>query len=82
VGSLDGYAAANEAWLSARGLDAWVAGDAEVGAEVTLDRTVVGARARITGTGVVARCVVWPGAHAVAPLTDAVVTPQGTIALR
>jgi len=82
VGSLDGYAAANEAWLSSRGLDAWVAGDAEVGGDVKLERTVVGARARVTGTGVVARCVVWPDAQVVAPLAEAVVTPHGTIALR
>lgn len=82
VGSLDGYAAANEAWLSARGLDAWVADDAEVGPDVKLERTVIGARARVTGTGVLARCVVWPDAEVVAPLADAVVTPYGTIALR
>jgi len=82
VGSLEGYAAANDAWLSARGLDAWVAGDAEVGEGVRLERSVVGARARVTGSGVVARCVVWPDAHVMAPLSDAVVTPHGTIALR
>ena len=82
VGSLAGYAAANDAWLAARGVEAWVADDAAVEPGVQLQRTVVGARARVTGTGVVARCVVWPDAHAIAPLSDAVVTPHGTIALR
>ena len=82
VGSLQGYAQANDAWLSARGLSAWSADDADVAAGTELERTVVGAGARVSGTGLVARCVVWPGAHAVAPLSDAVVTPHGTIALR
>lgn len=82
VGSLAGYAAANAAWLSAREIDAWSAEDAEVAPGVVLSRTVVGARAKVTGVGVMARCIVWPGAHATAPLSDAAVTPFGTIALR
>lgn len=82
VGSLEGYAAANDAWLTERGVGAWVADDAVVSAEVELRRSLVGARARVTGAGALVRCVVWPDAHAVAPLSDAAVTPYGTIALR
>ena len=34
--------------------------------------------AQVTGEGRLERCVVWPGARAVAPLVDAVIAPEGT----
>jgi mannose-1-phosphate guanylyltransferase len=74
IGSVPTYLAANVAWLRARGLDRWVGPGARVDPGVVLDASVVGAGAVVSGEGFVVRSVVWPGAHAVAPLADAVVT--------
>lgn len=74
IGTIASYVAANVAWLEARGERAWVAPGARVADAVTLDRTVVGAGAVVEGAGVLARCVVWPGARAVAPAAGAVFT--------
>lgn len=78
IGSVASYAAANFAWLRARGAGPFVAG--EVGPDVALgDAVVVGAAARVEGEGAFDRVVVWPGARARAPLTDAIVTPRGVV---
>ncbi|HEX8796372.1 MAG TPA: sugar phosphate nucleotidyltransferase [Polyangiaceae bacterium] len=74
IGTVPTYLAANVAWLRARGLDRWVGPGARVGPDVVLDASVVGAGAVVSGTGFIVRSVVWPGAHAVAPLADVVVT--------
>ena len=74
VGSPEGYLAANLAWLASRGIESFVGDDVVIDPRVTIDHCVIGSGARVEGEGVVARCVVWPGAKAVAPLGDAVVT--------
>lgn len=74
VGTLADYLAANRAWLEAEGLSSWAHPSARLGA-ATLERSVVGEGARIEGSGVLSRCVVWPGATCRAPLEDAIVTP-------
>jgi NDP-sugar pyrophosphorylase family protein len=71
VGSPDGYRAANLAWVRARG-GTWVGEGAKV--SCALEDSIVGAGATASGDGALVRCVVWPGAHATAPLADAVVT--------
>lgn len=57
----------------------WVGPGARVASEVRLEASVIGAGARITGRGEVTRCVLWPGATAVAPLRDVVVTREGRL---
>jgi len=74
IGSLAGYLEANRLWLARRGERSWIGPGATVAASVTLEDTVVGAGAHVTGEGSIVRCVVWPGASAVAPLTDVVAT--------
>lgn len=74
IGTLESYREANLAWLAARGLASWVAPDARVASSVSLDRSLVGAGAVVEGEGSLARCIVWPGARAVAPMHDRVVT--------
>jgi mannose-1-phosphate guanylyltransferase len=74
IGTLATYLAANRAWLAANGLASWVGPGARVAPAVTLEGCVVGAGATVEGWGVLSACVVWPGAHAVAPLQGAVVT--------
>jgi NDP-sugar pyrophosphorylase family protein len=71
VGNLDGYRAANLAWVRARG-GRWVGQGAKV--SCALEDSIVGAGAVVEGDGALVRCVVWPAAHATAPLADAVVT--------
>jgi mannose-1-phosphate guanylyltransferase len=41
--------------------------------------SVIGAGATVTGAGVVRGSVIWPGAHAEAPLEGVVVTTRGTV---
>jgi mannose-1-phosphate guanylyltransferase len=82
IGTIASYVDANLAWLEARGARAWSAPSATIDAGVVLDRTVVGEGASVSGEGTLARCVVWPGARAVAPLEDAVITPFGTAQAR
>lgn len=66
VGDLRSYLAANLAEAPLVGEGARV--------EVPIGRSVVGARATVTGSGALDRVVVFPGAHAVAPLSSCIVT--------
>jgi mannose-1-phosphate guanylyltransferase len=79
AGDLGSLLGANRAWLAARGLTAFVADGAEVSGSVELRQSVVGTGARVTGQGVLQRCLVCPGANAIAPLSDAIVAPSGRV---
>jgi mannose-1-phosphate guanylyltransferase len=79
AGDLAHLLAANWAWLAVRGLGAFVGEGAEVSRTVELRQSVVGAGARVSGDGVLERCVVCPGASALAPLRDAIVAPSGRV---
>jgi mannose-1-phosphate guanylyltransferase len=77
IGSPSAYLAANLAWLGDRGSSSWVGEGAEIGGQVELRDSLVGPGAVIDGRGTVERCVLWPGARAVAPLSDTIVTSAG-----
>jgi NDP-sugar pyrophosphorylase family protein len=79
IGTVASYLAANVAWLKELGVPSWIAHDAKVASGVTLASSVVGEGASITGGGRLDGCVVWPGACALAPLRNAVVTPFGAV---
>jgi mannose-1-phosphate guanylyltransferase len=79
VGTLQGYARANRAWLAARSVSSWTGSSARIGPDVVLEGTVVGEGAVVRGAGNVARSVIWPGAIATAPIADAIVTLEGTV---
>lgn len=85
VGSREGYLGANRHWLvthaNASG-GSFVHPSAWVEPGVELSRSVIGAGARVSGNGLLSDCVVWPGGHAVAPLSHTVVTPQHTLGPR
>jgi len=70
---------ANLAWLGARGLGSFQGPGAQVAPGVELRQALVGAGARVQGRGALERCVVCPGASAVAPLSDAIVAPSGLV---
>jgi mannose-1-phosphate guanylyltransferase len=80
IGSIAEYHAANMAWL-AHGAPggSFVAQGARVEPGVDVRASVVGQGALVVGAGPVERCVVWPGARAVAPLHDAIVTTSGAV---
>jgi mannose-1-phosphate guanylyltransferase len=84
AGSLESYLDANLRWLAegVGGDGSFVGEGAEVGAGVRLTASVVGAGARLDGEGELARSVIWPGATARAPLSDAVVTSSGRVVRR
>lgn len=71
--------AANMAWLADRGLQSYLADSAELAPGVTLSASLVGARARVRGSGALQRCVVCPGASVTAPLSDAIIAPSGRV---
>jgi len=76
VGDLESYLAANLDLAGESG--ALVAGDAHVDDGVTLDRCVIGAGARVVGTGSLREVVVWPGVEVTAPRAHGVALDDGT----
>ena len=79
IGTPAQYLAANLAWLAARNASTWSAPTASIDSSARVTSSIVGAGARVTGSGDVTRCVVWPGAEARAPLADAIVAPLGVV---
>ncbi len=79
IGTPSEYWEANLAWLG--GLTMWAATDARVSPDVTLRRSLIGRAARVSGSGLMDRVVVWPGAVAEAPLQDAIVTRSAKVLL-
>lgn len=77
LGDLDEYVAANQAWLGAR--EAWLGEGAQLAAGVALERTILGAGARVVGAGVLREVIAWPGAPVQAPLSRAVVLTSGLV---
>jgi mannose-1-phosphate guanylyltransferase len=73
IGTPAGYLEANLHWLRERATMRWIGPGAQLAAGVFLESTLLGEGASAVGTGVLDRCVVWPGARAVAPLTEAIV---------
>jgi NDP-sugar pyrophosphorylase family protein len=82
VGSHEGYWKANEHWLSHHAnhdVGSFVHPTARVAASVQLRSSVVGANARIDGSGSVESSVIWPDAIATAPIARAIVTPRARV---
>ncbi len=76
--SVAGYWAENLAWLERQGSNGIHLGaGALVDPGVSIESSVIGAGARVIGSGQIRRCVVWPGASARAPLENAIVTTSG-----
>jgi mannose-1-phosphate guanylyltransferase len=81
VGQPGSLLRANLRWLEQRGLASWSAADAEVGPQVRLDRAIVGAGAKVRGTGVVSESIVFPGAHLDAPVERMLVSRDCSLAV-
>jgi NDP-sugar pyrophosphorylase family protein len=84
IGNLESYLETNLIWLASHANHAgksYLAPTARVSHGVQLERSVVGAGARIAGSGVVSECVIWPDTMAVAPLHRAIVTPTQIVQL-
>ena len=78
IGTLSEYMRANLDWAAARG-GAFVARTASLASGLRVERSVVMSGARISGTGVLEDCIVWPNAEARAPLQRTIIAEQGTI---
>jgi hypothetical protein len=80
LGDLGEYVAANFRWLEAHaGGQAWCSPTARVSPGVALERSIIGAGARVTGTGALREVIVWPGAQVQAPLESSVVLGSGRV---
>lgn len=81
IGDLGAYLDANLRWLNQQRPTklSWVHPLAEIGPDVSLRGSIVGSGAHISGTGMIERVVVWPGARCTAPLSDAIVTPRAGV---
>jgi mannose-1-phosphate guanylyltransferase len=77
IGSPAAYLEANLAWLGDRA--SYLGPGASLAPGIALAAAVVGAGARVQGSGALERVVVWPGASVRAPLADAIVTRSGRI---
>lgn len=77
LGDLAQYVAANQTWLGRRA--SWVGPGASIADGVSLERSIVGAGARVTGSGTLHEVIAWPGAALTAPLHRAVVLSSGRV---
>jgi mannose-1-phosphate guanylyltransferase len=83
IGDLGAYLEANRRFVSESAWgDSWIAEDAKVDSTVEVHRSVIGSGARVTGGGKLDGVVVWPGASATAPLSNAVVTTGGNVVVQ
>jgi hypothetical protein len=72
----------NLRWLDReRAGESFVGAGAIVSRGVELERSLVGSGARVDGDGVVARSLVFPGVHCLAPLSETLVSPTLTLTL-
>lgn len=79
LGDLGQYVEQNLRWLGRSGKPCFVGFGARLEAGVTLERSVIGAGAQISGAGRVSEVIAWPGARLTAPLSRAVVCSSGRI---
>lgn len=79
LGDLGQYVEQNLRWLGRSGKACFVGPGARLEAGVTLERSVIGAGAEISGAGRVSEVIAWPGARFTAPLSRAVVCSSGRI---
>lgn len=78
-GTLGEYWQQNAYWLQRMGLANYVAVSAHCAPSVALSGSIVGQAAQVTGSGLLRRTLVLPGARATAPLSDAIVAPNGQV---
>ena len=79
VGTVFDYMRANEEWLSDQKRDVFQHQTSSVAANIRLDRTILGRRVVVRGSGLVKRVVAWPGSIFDAPLSNAIVCREGMI---
>ena len=79
LGDLRAYVSANFEWLHARGEGSWLGQGVSVAPGVAVERCLLGAGAKLSGTGAVTEVIAWPGAAFSAPLSRAVVLGSGLV---
>ena len=88
LGDLAEYVAANFRWLddhlrhdppTTHDRSSWIASSAVVAPSVSVERCLIGARARVQGAGRLSEIIAWPGAVVSAPLRRAAVLTSGRV---
>jgi mannose-1-phosphate guanylyltransferase len=79
VGDMASYARANFDWLKKNAIEHWTSPTATVDDRVQLRETIVGQEARIDGSGLLRRAIIWPKAHLDTPCSDVIVTRPGVV---
>jgi mannose-1-phosphate guanylyltransferase len=82
IGTPAAYLRANLDWLIEHANAAsgsFISASATIASGVSIASSVVGSGARVTGSGALTHCVIWPGSSAVAPLSGCVVTPKSIV---
>lgn len=60
IGTPANYLDANLAWLASQKKSSWKSNDAAIAADLEIRHSIIGARARLGGSGLIDSCVVWP----------------------
>jgi NDP-sugar pyrophosphorylase family protein len=82
IGTPASYLHMNLEWLTEHANAAggsFVAASAQLASGISVESSVIGSGACVTGSGRVEHCVIWPGSTAVAPLSGCVVTPRSVL---
>ncbi len=79
LGDLDAYVAANFDWLHEQRSGVWQGPLAHLEPGVRVERSILGAGARVLGEGLVRDVIAWPSAVFSAPLSRAVVLRHGRV---
>ncbi len=79
IGSIESYWRANMAWLNETGKSRFIGDGVRIDPTIEVIESVVGAGAIVRGAGSVYRSILWPGAQAVAPITNSIVMTDGTV---
>lgn len=83
IGTPATYLDANLAWLASKKISSWKSEDAVLAASLEARNSLIGARAILSGSGIIDSCVVWPGTQLEVSgrLSRAILTPFGVVDL-
>jgi mannose-1-phosphate guanylyltransferase len=83
IGTPATYLDANLAWLASKKISSWTSKGASVATAIDVRHSLIGSGARLTGSGVLDSCVVWPNTvfEVSGHLSRAILTPFGTVNL-
>ncbi len=83
IGTPATYLDANLAWLASKKISTWTSPGASVATAIDVRHSLIGSGARLTGSGMLDSCVVWPDTvfEVTGRLSRAILTPFGAVNL-